>query len=260
MCCWALGKRAGSAVHRPVPRRADHARPDRRLRRACPRTEIDLPRRGHQPHGLVPSSWSNGRAATCTRSCKANCEKPEYYINEKVRGEVMRHFGYFMTESTGHLSEYLPWFRKNAQALATYCDQPAFGGEIGRLLQVLRRCSPSKYDRHGSALARDRRSSAARSVEYCSYILEAHADRQALPASTATSATTATSPTCRRAAASRCPVFVDRRGLHPLRVGDLPPQCAALNQTQRHRAGAGGRSRPHRRPGAAPCRPSRWTR
>jgi len=32
-------------------------------------------------------------------------EKPEYYKNEKVRGEVFRHFGYFMTESTGHLSE-----------------------------------------------------------------------------------------------------------------------------------------------------------
>jgi len=29
----------------------------------------------------------------------------------------MRHFGYFMTESTGHLSEYLLWFRKNKKAL-----------------------------------------------------------------------------------------------------------------------------------------------
>ena len=38
----------------------------------------------------------------------ARFEKPEYYVNEKVRGEVFRHFGYFMTESTGHLSEYLP--------------------------------------------------------------------------------------------------------------------------------------------------------
>ncbi len=43
---------------------------------------------------------------------KENFEKPGYYVNEKVRGEVMRHFGYFMTESTGHLSEYLPYFRK----------------------------------------------------------------------------------------------------------------------------------------------------
>ena len=58
-------------------------------------------------------------------------EKPEYYKNEKVRGEVFRHFGYFMTESTGHLSEYVPWFRKNRQALDTYCDEPSFGGESG---------------------------------------------------------------------------------------------------------------------------------
>ena len=43
----------------------------------------------------------------------------------------MRHFGYFMTESTGHLSEYLPWFRKNQKALDLYCDEPAFGGESG---------------------------------------------------------------------------------------------------------------------------------
>jgi alpha-galactosidase len=27
------------------------------------------------------------------------------------------------------------------------------------------------------------------------------------------------------------PIYVDREGLHPLRVGDLPPQCAALNQS-----------------------------
>jgi alpha-galactosidase len=43
-------------------------------------------------------------------------EQPEYYVNEKVRGEVFRHFGYFMT-TTGHLSEYVPYFRKNQKAL-----------------------------------------------------------------------------------------------------------------------------------------------
>ena len=58
-------------------------------------------------------------------------ERPEYYKNEKVRGEVFRHFGYFMTESTGHLSEYVPWFRKNRKALELYCDEPSFGGSRG---------------------------------------------------------------------------------------------------------------------------------
>jgi len=30
-----------------------------------------------------------------------------------------------MTESTGHLSEYVPWFRKNRKALDLYCDEPS---------------------------------------------------------------------------------------------------------------------------------------
>ena len=60
------------------------------------------------------------------------CERPEVYKIEKVRIETMRHFGYFMTESTGHLSEYLPYFRKNQKALDAYCDEPAFGGEHRR--------------------------------------------------------------------------------------------------------------------------------
>lgn len=48
---------------------------------------------------------------------KSRFELPEYYVNEKVRGEVFRQFGYFMTESTGYLSEYVPWFRKMIEDL-----------------------------------------------------------------------------------------------------------------------------------------------
>jgi hypothetical protein len=89
-------------------------------------------------------------------------EEPEYYVNEKVRGEVFRHFGYFMTESTGHLAEYVPYFRKNQEALDLYCDEPAFGGESGAyynnsiwpvreiVLQSLRICLKSCQVRLGS--------------------------------------------------------------------------------------------------------------
>ncbi len=58
-------------------------------------------------------------------------EQPEYYANDKVRGEVFRHFGYFMTESSAHLSEYLSYFRKTAAALADYCDEPDSGAGTG---------------------------------------------------------------------------------------------------------------------------------
>ena len=72
---------------------------------------------------------------------KANFEKPEYYVNEKVRGEVMRHFGYFMTESTGHLSEYLPWFRKNTQGAGPVLRRAFLRRGDRRLLQVVQGAS-----------------------------------------------------------------------------------------------------------------------
>ena len=42
-------------------------------------------------------------------------EQPGIYGQEPVRIELMKHFGYFVTESSGHASEYAPYFRKNAQ-------------------------------------------------------------------------------------------------------------------------------------------------
>jgi len=155
-------------------------------------------------------------------------ERPEYYKNEKVRGEVFRHFGYFMTESTGHLSEYVPWFRKNRKALDLYCDEPSFGGESGAYYHWCRTVA-DKYAEHDPLEFESTRIE-ERSVEYCSYILEAVASGRPfrfmgnvrndgyitnLPAG----------------ACVEVPVFADATGLHPTFVGALPPQCAALCMT-----------------------------
>jgi hypothetical protein len=112
----------------------------------------------------------------------------------------MRHFGYFMTESTGHLSEYLPWFRSSQRALQTYCDEPAFGGESGAYYKFSRMLD-DKYH-NVDYLASESPRLGVRSVEYCSYILEAHQTRSS--SSMAMSATTGTSPTSPMAAVSSC--------------------------------------------------------
>lgn len=159
---------------------------------------------------------------------KERCELPEYYVNEKVRIEVMRQFGYFMTESTGHLSEYIPWFRSSARALKLYCDQPAFGGESGA------------YYRWSSVVAEKYLETdplqfespilTPRSVEYCSYILEAKATGHPfrLQGNIRNDGYITNLPA---GCCVEVPVYVDRDGLHPVRVGALPPQCAALNQS-----------------------------
>jgi len=159
---------------------------------------------------------------------RERCEKPEYYVNEKVRCEVMRHFGYFMTESTGHLSEYVSWFRSSKRALELYCDQPAFGGASGAYFNYCNMLA-EKY-KSVDYLATESRKIERRSVEYCSYILEAAETDNVfrLNGNVRNDGYITNLP---QGCCVEVPVFVDSQGLHPVRIGDLPIQCAALNQS-----------------------------
>jgi alpha-galactosidase len=159
---------------------------------------------------------------------KERCELPGYYVNEKVRIEVMRHFGYFMTESTGHLSEYIPWFRSSERAMKLYCDEPAFGGESGAYYKWSKVVA-EKYATTDPLQFESPRLD-PRSVEYCSYILEALVTGRPfrLQGNIRNDGYITNLP---QGCCVEVPVYVDREGLHPLRVGELPPQCAALNQS-----------------------------
>jgi len=159
---------------------------------------------------------------------RRNIEKPEYYANEKVRCEVMRHFGYFMTESTGHLSEYVPWFRSSKRGLKLYCDAPGYGGETGAYYKFGRNIGRKLLT--ANHLETEPTHLKGRSVEYCSYILEAmETDKPFRLNGNVRNDGYITNLT--PGACVEVPVFVDSRGLHPVRIGNLPPQCAALNQT-----------------------------
>ena len=48
-------------------------------------------------------------------------ENPEFYNKEQVRNEMFRHLGYYVTESSGHNSEYNAWFRKRPELIEKYC-------------------------------------------------------------------------------------------------------------------------------------------
>jgi alpha-galactosidase len=159
---------------------------------------------------------------------RANIEKPGYYVNEKVRAEVMRHFGYFMTESTGHLSEYLPWFRSSERALKLYCDEPGFGGESGA------------YYKWGSVvnakfaesdpLAFETTELTPRSHEYCAHIIEAlETDRVFRFQGNVRNDSLITN--LPDGCCVEVPCYADRTGIRPTPVGKLPPQLAALNQS-----------------------------
>ncbi len=62
---------------------------------------------------------------------------PEFSKTEKVRIDMLRRFGYYSTESNGHLSEYVPWYRKRPEEIHKWIDLGAWiNGETGGYLRV----------------------------------------------------------------------------------------------------------------------------
>jgi alpha-galactosidase len=225
MCCWALGRVPGlqfvglcHGVQTTMDLIASYT--------DVPKEEIDFLAAGINHMAWFLRLQHKGRDLYPT--LKANFEKPGYYVNEKVRGEVLRHFGYFMTESTGHLSEYLPYFRKNKKALDLYCDEPSFGGETGAYYKYCAMLAEkfAKTD----PLSIESTALAGRSAEYCSHIIEAKETGEVFRLN-GNVRNDGYIPNLPPGCCVEVPIFVDRLGLHPTVVGNLPPQCAALNMT-----------------------------
>ena len=51
----------------------------------------------------------------------------DVYERDPVRFEIMKEFGYFVTESSGHFSEYVPYFRKREELIEKYCRKGYLG-------------------------------------------------------------------------------------------------------------------------------------
>jgi alpha-galactosidase len=225
MCCWALGRVEGlqfvglcHGVQTTMDLIASYT--------GVPKEEIDYLCAGINHMGWFLRLENNGR--DLYPLLKENFEKPGYYVNEKVRAEVMRHFGYFMTESTGHLSEYLPYFRKNKKALDLYCDEPAFGGETGAYYKYCAMLAEkfAKTD----PLSIESTELGPRSAEYCSHIIEAR--ETGVPfrfnGNIRNDGYISNLP---QGCCVEVPIYADRTGLNATVVGNLPVQCAALNMS-----------------------------
>ena len=84
----------------------------------APMNEVDYVR-GHQPPGVVPEIHLEGKDAYPL--IRKAMEKRVVYNAEPVRNEMYLHLGYYVTESSGHNSEYNWWFRKRPDLIEKYC-------------------------------------------------------------------------------------------------------------------------------------------
>lgn len=72
---------------------------------------------------------------------------PEFYNKERVRNEIYKTFGYYVTESSGHNSEYVSWFRKRPDLIRKYCSPEGANWNPGEHAFSLKlRQNPHRFD------------------------------------------------------------------------------------------------------------------
>jgi alpha-galactosidase len=155
---------------------------------------------------------------------------PDYPKTEKVRIDMLRRFGHYSTESNGHLSEYVPWYRKRPEQIKDWIDLGCWiNGETGGYLRVCtegRNWFETDFPQWLAAAPPAVGPGNKRSEEHGSFIIEARETGRTyrghfnvvnrgritnLPADCVV----------------EIPGYVDRTGLHTPVVGDLPLGCAA---------------------------------
>jgi len=153
-------------------------------------------------------------------------EKQKEQHWDMVRLEMMLKFGYYITESSEHNAEYHPYFiKRNYPELIERFNIP--------LDEYPRRCvnQIAEWNKRRDELVGNAELKHERSHEYASYILEAIETNNPFKIGGNVMNTGGLISNLPREACVEVPCLVDRSGIQPTYVGDLPPQLAALNRT-----------------------------
>jgi len=169
---------------------------------------------------------------------RAAIERPEIYAQEPVRIEMMKHFGYFVTESSGHASEYVPYFRKTAQMVnedlvPRFTDKVNHWFEFGRTGGYLRYCVrrfAEAQQEYQELLQGVRDLPDERTHEYGSIIIEAVETNRPVRIN-GNVPNWGLIDNLPQGCCVEVPCLVDGNGIQPTTVGELPAQLAALNRT-----------------------------
>jgi alpha-galactosidase len=158
---------------------------------------------------------------------------PGFQRTEKVRLDVLARFGYYSTESNGHLSEYVPWYRKRTEEINRWIDLGSWiNGETGGYLRVCTEGRNWFETDYPNWLTQEPPviGPANRSEEHGSYIIEAletgRVYRGHFNVINRGHITNLPDDAC-----IEIPGYVDRNGIHMPVFGDLPLACAATCST-----------------------------
>ena len=154
----------------------------------------------------------------------------QYKETEKVRIDILKRFGYYSTESNGHLSEYVAWYRKRPQEIADWISLDCWiNGETGGYLRVTRE-ERNWFETDYPKILKEppkKLDGSERGNEHCSYIIEALETGRTYRGhfNMMNEGCITNLPD---ESVVEVPCYVDRNGISVPKVGDLPLGCAAV--------------------------------
>ena len=156
-------------------------------------------------------------------------QKPEIYNEEQVRNEMFLQLGYYVTESSGHNSEYNWWFRKRPDLIEKYCTHGTGWnpGEYAYIVKSYLNRQDNWRDMIQEWLDNPEPLNLERGHEYASAIVNARMGGEPFlfNGNVPNKGLISNLP---EDVCVEVPVYADRRGFRSVHVGALPPQCAAL--------------------------------
>lgn len=155
--------------------------------------------------------------------------QPEIYNEEQVRNEMYLHLDYYVTESSGHNSEYNWWFRKRPDLIERYCtDGTGWNpGEYAYVLTRYRERDANWKEQIEEWLADPAGVDLERGHEYAAYIMNAMEGGEPFQFN----GNVPNDNLIDNLPANACvevPVWASEKGLESVRVGSLPSSCAML--------------------------------
>ncbi|MGA9397480.1 MAG: alpha-galactosidase [Anaerolineaceae bacterium] len=166
-----------------------------------------------------------------SRIHKAITEDKSIYEQEIVRNEMYLALGKYVTESSGHNSEYNWWFRKRPDLIEKYC-LPGKGwnpGEHAYILKEYQNNEATWKDQAREWFASETPILLTRGEEYAAHIINALMGGEMYKFN-GNVPNTQLITNLPQDACVEVPVLVDKAGFHPMHVGALPSQCALMTQ------------------------------
>ena len=163
---------------------------------------------------------------------REKCKDPEVYKLDVARIEILKAFGYYVTESSHHMSEYVPYFRKSDEWIerihrdANWNDQKVYDGMVLQLY----RDQEGEFERRVERLLSKEHLELTRSDEYGAFIIHSMVtgNPTVIHGNVENKGLITNLP---EGCCVEVSCIVDQNGIRPTPVGSLPVQLAVLNLT-----------------------------